>query len=802
MKIKLQILFLMFTGLSFAQQSVYSRSDINSTNWWDGAEPWWYGTWSNGQQRPDLPESGGVYTRNDVNIDHNNHLNMSVNGAFFQLNKLSIGATSTDARVFTSVSGGGISFTDGFYNSSVGSQTFNVQIGVDGSTVNFSNLSTGLVSFNDAFYLNANTANFGGTGNLVINGIAQGTGGISMVGSGNLSLTGANTYTGTTAVSAGVLELNRTGGSTIPTTNSATVSSGGKLHIRTDQELATLTLDGGLLEVDSGITLTVTNLQNTGASSILGTGNVIIKNSLTITSGTLTTNGNLKLKGDASGTAQIASGAGTISGDILVERYIPSGKRAFRLLTPGVTTANFISNNWQEATHITGSTTGANGFDATATGNSSLYTYNNQVSTGSGWEAIPNTDATNLDAAKGYRLLIRGDRTPSLITTASQDNMNTAITLVAKGSPMTGTVTFDSASSVGINNTTNTTTADFSLIGNPYWSVVDWNEVSKSGLDATYYAWDPNMGSSSQRGRYVAYNGITNMNSVDGLGTSAVNELIQPGQAFFVKNTISGTAGSLTFDESDKATTETAVFKTANSNVSSLSAKLYLPADLALGEAPVDGAVALFSDVFSDAISQEDALKLEAPGENIAWNRNSTLLCIDGALPLQDNDELLLVTKRVKENESYILRLDPIDFDTTLSAFLVDNYLQTQNSIDLSGLVDYPFSTNSDVLSRDENRFKVIFSSALHNNSELSDLQFTVYPNPVIGDSFTLVLPKNIDNAKVELYTTLGQLVFKQELNSVQQKNKIHLEGVVNTGIYLLTVKANGLNASKLITIK
>jgi hypothetical protein len=94
-----------------------------------------------------------------------------------------------------------------------------------------------------------------------------------------------------------------------------------------------------------------------------------------------------------------------------VQRYIAQGKRAFRFLTPSVTTDNFISGNWQLGTHITGSTTGANGFDTTVSGSPSMYTYNNQQATGSGWAAIASTDGTNLNAMQGYRVLIRGDRT-------------------------------------------------------------------------------------------------------------------------------------------------------------------------------------------------------------------------------------------------------------------------------------------------------------------------------------------------------------------------------------------------------
>ena len=128
-----------------------------------------------------------------------------------------------------------------------------------------------------------------------------------------------------------------------------------------------------------------------------------------------------------------------------------------------VTTSDFISNNWQLGTHITGSTSGANGFDTTVSGNPSLFTYDNQRATGTGWTAIANTNATNLNALQGYRILIRGDRTGTLITQATAANMNVPITLTATGTVTTGTVTFNSSSTpVSINNTSNSTIDGYS----------------------------------------------------------------------------------------------------------------------------------------------------------------------------------------------------------------------------------------------------------------------------------------------------------------------------------------------------
>jgi hypothetical protein len=210
----------------------------------------------------------------------------------------------------------------------------------------------------------------------------------------------------------------------------------------------------GPVTVDGSSTITTKNLKVAHSGTSLLSNRIFVTGVLTVSNGTLNANNNLTLVSNASGSAVIAPVSGSISGKITVQRYIALGKRAFRFLTPSVTTDDFISNNWQLGTHITGSTTGANGFDGTVSGNPSLFTYNNQQATGTGWTAIDNTNATNLNALQGYRILVRGDRTGTLISQATEANMNVPITLSATGTVTTGSVTFNSTSTpIPINNT-------------------------------------------------------------------------------------------------------------------------------------------------------------------------------------------------------------------------------------------------------------------------------------------------------------------------------------------------------------
>lgn len=190
---------------STAQQSVFSRSDSGTDLWWNdsaSALPWFYQTSGNNQNRPD---NGG---RNFVFIGHNNNTTMNVNGTFFGLGSLTLQSGASANRVFNASSGGGISLTLGFTNQSTATQTFNVPIGVDASTVNFVSTSTGNTSFTQDFYLNNNTAAFGGSGNFTISGVASGTnGGITKSGAGTLTLSGNNTFGGVLTVADGKLTV-------------------------------------------------------------------------------------------------------------------------------------------------------------------------------------------------------------------------------------------------------------------------------------------------------------------------------------------------------------------------------------------------------------------------------------------------------------------------------------------------------------------------------------------------------------------------------------------------------------------
>ncbi len=204
--------------------------------------------------------------------------------------------------------------------------------------------------------------------------------------------------------------------------------------------------------------------------------------------GELYTDGEVTFKSNLAKTGQLAS-ASQVRGQVTTERFVPAGtnaSRGFRFITPTVDGGS-IFNNWQEGgtspagfgTHITGSTTGANGFDATATGNPSLFVFDNEAPTQAGgvaWVPASNTNA-NLVAGTPYRIFVRGDRSIDL-TEANPTPNNTV--LRAKGNLVVG------------NRTTATFASDdlqFSFIGNPYQAIVNLNNVTFNGDVNPNYAY-------------------------------------------------------------------------------------------------------------------------------------------------------------------------------------------------------------------------------------------------------------------------------------------------------------------------
>jgi hypothetical protein len=96
------------------------------------------------------------------------------------------------------------------------------------------------------------------------------------------------------------------------------------------------------LTLSGSTTATLGNTLNITAGATAGT--VIVGSGTTLNAG-----GNLIIKSNATGTARIGTSSGTISGNVVVERYLPATRRAYRFLAAPVTTTGGVYASWQES---------------------------------------------------------------------------------------------------------------------------------------------------------------------------------------------------------------------------------------------------------------------------------------------------------------------------------------------------------------------------------------------------------------------------------------------------------------------
>lgn len=563
------------------------------------------------------------------------------------------------------------------------------------------------------------------------------------------------------------------------------------------------TTTDNVLVVNGSPTLTGTTTSNT--LTILPFKTLNIEGILDV-NGDIDNDGYLIFKSNAASTGQLDTFTGTISGsgNVIVERFIPAGdnnKRAFRLVTPTVSTSNSIKMNWQEGenntsttnlnpnpgygTHISGSLTGANGFDATGSGNPSLFTFD---PVGQTWGAINNTDVNTLNAGAPYRLMVRGDRSIDLTSNTSTPS-NT--TLRATGSLRTGSVNATPSMAAGA--------GAFSFIGNPYQAVVDYGNLTRTNLTDFIYVWDASIAGTDGRGGYVTVE-VSSNSIVPSPSSSDATKYIAPGQAFFVQNTAAGN-GSITFEEVHKATTQSQVSIFNTNTDFYINSRLYKSIDLQNSHMESDAIGLRFSDYFTTLGSDEDASKLYNLDENYAISNNGRKAIDKQDLPVDGHVVELYTTGYTTTNYSFSFDLG--NQPQNLRVRLNDAYLNTQTELVNNTLYDFTVDTNIPE-SIATNRFSlhVDYTTLGIGDTNFGE-GFSLYPNPSNTGQFTI----NADGmagqfVMIKIYNMLGQNVFTNN-STVAANDEINVNAsYLSNGMYMVELDRGGKKMTTKLIIK
>jgi len=615
---------------------------------------------------------------------------------------------------------------------------------------------------------------------------------------------------------SGSLNLNFTG-TTPSINNSGTLSirsASSNASYRTNvniQSSSTLTLNSDFdLGSDTKNTLTVNN----GGALVVAAGKTFTPNAAAVT---INSTGSLTFKSSAVGTAVLGpvNGSLSTSANVKIERYIPKGLRAFRDLAPGLTPSQTVFNSWQEGgaftaglgTYITGIAAtktfteakvaigfvdATAGLDLTAKGAKSMFTYNSSNGT---WDSVLNTKTLTLEALKGYRLLVRGDRNWSMYLVPQAANMINATTLRLTGTLLTGTqnaFTLNASTSGATNNR-----LGFSLVANPYWAPINWNTIAtrNTTLYTNYWVLSP------KNGKYVTYS--QEGGTLNGTGTN-LGQYIQPGQAFFVR-TSSGTP-ALSIMESDKGTAANAadVFGTTSSNT--LRIGLYKPVDAIVNEM-VDEAAVVFNASFSNKLDRNDAHKMENDEDNLFIINASDNLTVDARSATSINDVLPVGLSKLSNGTNYQLKVDASGYNSNgFDVYVKDAYKQTETLVKVGGESVVDFTIDNAVSASFNNRFSLVFKPSVLPISSI-DVQGVQQGSDVVL-SINTVGESNIGTYSVEkstdgvAYSAIATVAAK---NTATASYSVTDSKAVSGNNYY-RVKVNGLNEastySKVVVVK
>ncbi|MEO8769745.1 MAG: T9SS type A sorting domain-containing protein [Ferruginibacter sp.] len=542
----------------------------------------------------------------------------------------------------------------------------------------------------------------------------------------------------------------------------------------------------------------------------------------------LITNDNLTFKSTASETAWLGDVTGkTISGNVIVERYIPTGNpgpathgKSWQLLAIPVSGAQSVNAAWQESaaapnanpnsgygTQITGDVVGATGvgFDVYTPAGASMKIYN--ASTG-GYTGITNTYSLPIANQKGYMVFVRGDRS---VTAYNQAAVPTV--LRTKGKLFTTGADLPPATSVLANK--------FESIGNPYASAVDFTAITITGaVDNTYYVWDPLLAGNGYGG-YQTISAVTGwkpspggtVNYPVGIAVSS----IQSGQAFLVHAT--GAAGIVSFTEAAKISGSKIGFRTSDQNNGQfLRTVIYAGSDTTTGIA--DGNVVAFDADYSNEYDGDDALKFVNSSLNFGISSNGKLLAVEARNTAVNNDTIFYSLSNLRK-QAYQFRIIPVNMQTPgLTAYLEDAFLHTSTGLNLEANTDVVFNVTDDAGSYASNRFYIVFKQLLILPVTFTNISATRNSEKSISVEWKTANETGIDKYEIErsadgrMFTKISMEMPKANNGSsvsynypdespLMQDNFYRIRAISVSGLvqYSAIVKVATKNAGKSISV-
>jgi hypothetical protein len=581
-----------------------------------------------------------------------------------------------------------------------------------------------------------------------------------------------------------------------------TITGSGTIHALN----GTLEMSGSEMQTINGslfVNNTIQNIIISNHVTLSGTINITGRVSFgNVNNKTFTSNGFLVLKSTVSGTAVVAdvtnssrNTGNTISGNVMVERYIPAGRKWRGLSAPlKGSVQNSIFDNWQNG-GIERTGTGALLWSPSGTGASGNgFSRNTNVGASANIRGYSVSAFTIPTSTKSALLFNQTGPKPYLVFVTDQYYSNgtqgkmtsgaSVTTLKASGELITGSYTLSSLSS------------GYQMIANPYASPIDFATLGKININNQFWVWDPKLFGFSGYGGYVytSSSGAGYISSpIDEEGSYTGNSSVIPAGAAFWVSVNDGFTGSLSFAETDKTTGGYAVFGGRISETK--TALLRVNLKNTAGNQLYDGITAGYDDRFSELVDQVDVKKFGIGGENISIRRNNLDLAMEFRPAHYRYDTLFLRLHNMQQKD-YILNISGSDFDLNsgVSAVLQDLYLNTETKLDLFGKTAIAFNVSSNITTSND-RFRIVFrkTDVTSVQNRAFEKGISLYPNPVVKGSLLQVEFNQLKAGtyKLLLYNLLGSKISAQMIQHIGGTSTyvFSTDSNLSAGTYIMDIR-------------
>lgn len=564
------------------------------------------------------------------------------------------------------------------------------------------------------------------------------------------------------------------------TTYAPSITTGTSVaHDITIQSSASLTVNGGALQISGAISNSGTFTASNGTIEMNGSSsqsipasafasntvkNLTINNSagvslggalsvseiLKVTTGTFTTGGYITLLSSSSKTALVdGSGAGSISGNVSMQRYFASGFGYKYISTPfSATTVGSYSS-----------------FVGLTDTFPSFYSYDEDLAS-AGW--VSDTTLSNsLTTLRGYAANFGGSSSATTLSLAGAVN--------------------NGSQSITLYNHNRTYTQGFNLVGNPYPSPIDWNASSgwtKTNIDNAIYYFN-NGTTDRYAGTYSSY--------ISGVSSDGVaNGIIPAMQGFFVHVSTGSypVTGTLATTNSVRVNTLTPTF---HRNTSSDKPLLRFTAGFA--NSVQDPVVLYFDDnatsAFNSLLDAHKMMNTDASVPNLySISQETKAQYAIQALQFPVDSSTTIIPLGLETEKDGIVTFNARDIEQMPGGMhIFFNDTKTGNVQDLRATPDYKQYIDK---GKYEDRFYLMFTYR-----EKADLPLLGNELYAYGSSGNLLIYLTSGDGSVIITNMLGQVVVKQAISG----NGYHqVDCPFASSMYIVTLfSGNGKQSKKIV---